>query len=119
MAALLPSLQAAYLRAGPGKAGRLARARARFQNGHMHKRHVLGAAALLAAWALVPAARAVEPAPAEPTCAEVTAGVRNYGYGYQHYVTLTNHCDRPVQCEVWTNVDPTPHHELSAKPGET
>jgi hypothetical protein len=49
----------------------------------------------------------------------VTAGVRNYGYGYQHYVTLANHCDQPVKCEVWTNVDPTPHHELSAKPGET
>ena len=52
-------------------------------------------------------------------CASVTASARLRGYGYSHIVTLANHCDRAVSCEVWTNVDPTPHLMLSAKPGES
>jgi hypothetical protein len=65
-----------------------------------------------------------EPAPKPPSggelgCAVVTAEARLYGYGYQHWVTLANHCQQSVSCEVWTNVDPTPHLTLTAKPGET
>jgi len=52
-------------------------------------------------------------------CASVTASARAYGYGYNHIVTLANHCARAVSCEVWTNVDPTPHLRLKAHPGET
>jgi len=52
-------------------------------------------------------------------CASVTARARPYGYGYNHIVTLANRCSRAVTCEVWTNVDPTPHLRLKAHPGET
>ncbi len=52
-------------------------------------------------------------------CAKVSAEARNYAYGYNHVVVLSNQCQRPVSCEVWTNVDPTPHLTLEAKPGRT
>jgi len=52
-------------------------------------------------------------------CASVTASVRMQAVGYNHIVTLANHCQRAVSCEVWTNVDPTPHLTLKAKPGES
>jgi hypothetical protein len=52
-------------------------------------------------------------------CASVTASTRLQAYGYAHVVTLTNHCQVPVSCEVWTNVDPTPHQTLRAKAGES
>ena len=52
-------------------------------------------------------------------CASVTAGTRLNAVGYNHVVTLANHCTRAVSCEVWTNVDPSPHLTLRAKAGET
>lgn len=55
----------------------------------------------------------------ELDCARVTAEARNYGYGYNHVLTLSNQCQRAVSCEVWTNVDPTPHLKLDAKPGQS
>jgi len=68
-----------------------------------------------------------KPAPKRPKgspsgieqCARVSAGVRMEAYGYTHVVSLRNECDRPVSCEVWTDVDPTPHQQLRAAPGET
>jgi hypothetical protein len=32
---------------------------------------------------------------------------------------MTNRCQAPVSCEVWTNVDPTPRQTLRAKAGES
>ena len=52
-------------------------------------------------------------------CAVVTASASFKGDGYRHIVTLTNTCQRSVACEVWTDVDPTPHHQLQAKPGKS
>jgi hypothetical protein len=52
-------------------------------------------------------------------CASVTASASFRGDGYRHIVTLTNNCQRTVACEVWTDVDPTPHHLLQAKPGKS
>ena len=52
-------------------------------------------------------------------CASVTASARFAGSGYRHVVTLTNNCQQPVSCEVWTDVDPTPHHTLQANPGKS
>jgi hypothetical protein len=52
-------------------------------------------------------------------CASVTATARFKAMGYTHIVTLTNGCERAVSCEVWTDVDPTPHYTLSAKPGKS
>src|SRR5450631_2139833 len=52
-------------------------------------------------------------------CAAVSAHASYRGTGYSHLVTLTNHCQSAVTCEVWTNVDPSPRVSLYAKPGET
>ncbi len=67
-----------------------------------------------------------KPAPKRPAgpaaieqCARVSASVRMEAYGFTHVVSLRNECDRPVSCEVWTDVDPTPHQTLRAAPGET
>jgi hypothetical protein len=62
---------------------------------------------------------AADPAPGTLDCASVTASVRLQATGYAHVVTLANHCSRAVSCEVWTDVDPSPHYTLSAKSGET
>lgn len=63
------------------------------------------------------------PAKAQPKtpalCAIVTASARAEAYGYKHLVTLRNGCDRPVECQVWTDVDPEPRATLRAAPGET
>src|SRR5687768_8441772 len=81
--------------------------------------------ALTALSALALGARAEPPRDDAPgasspnQCAVVTPVARYIGYGYYHVVSLKNGCSRPVTCEVWTDVDPTPHHTLSAKPGET
>jgi len=66
------------------------------------------------------AASAAEPlADGVSECAVVSAGVRLNAVGYNHVVTLANRCSRAVTCEVWTNVDPSPHLTLKAKAGET
>lgn len=66
-----------------------------------------------------PAAADPAPSPGSADCASVTASARLQAYGYAHVVTLTNHCARAVSCEVWTDVDPTPHYTVTAKSGET
>jgi len=74
---------------------------------------------LLAACASVTATAAADTPQQVGDCAQVTASARYTGIGYMHVVTLTNGCQRTVTCEVWTNVDPTPHHVLQAKPGKS
>ncbi len=71
--------------------------------------------------AAVAAPVAADPAPKSDSvgCASVSASARLQAYGYAHVVTLANHCSRPVMCEVWTDVDPTPHYTVTAKAGET
>lgn len=62
---------------------------------------------------------APSPSPVRVDCASVSASARPQAYGYAHVVTLANHCARAVSCEVWTDVDPTPHYTLTANAGET
>jgi len=62
---------------------------------------------------------AADSAAGNVSCASVTASARPQAYGHAHVVTLENHCSRAVSCEVWTDVDPSPHYTLSAKSGET
>jgi hypothetical protein len=81
------------------------------------RRLVLGVALLGAGVALFSAVAAAEGAATD--CASVTARASYRGSGYAHLVTLTNHCQSAVTCEVWTNVDPSPRVSLHAKPGET
>src|SRR3954466_4828896 len=62
----------------------------------------------------------VKAAPKTPgACALVTGSVRSEGIGYKHIVTLHNTCDKPVECQVWTDVDPEPRSSLRAGPGES
>jgi hypothetical protein len=62
----------------------------------------------------------VKAAPRTPAaCASVTGSVRSEGIGYKHLVTLHNGCDKPVECQVWTDVDPEPRNKLRAAPGES
>ena len=67
----------------------------------------------------VPVQSPKPPAKTPDACAVVSASVRSEAYGYKHVVTLTNRCEKPVECEVWTDVDPTPHNTLLANPGES
>jgi len=62
---------------------------------------------------------ASEPTVKGPECAIVTADVAMEAYGFTHLVRLSNRCEKPVQCEVWTDVDPTPHLVLRANPAES
>jgi hypothetical protein len=52
-------------------------------------------------------------------CVVATAVPRYQGYGYTHTVELKNNCTRAVSCELWTDVDPTPHQTVQVQPGET
>lgn len=51
-------------------------------------------------------------------CTHVSASVVSEAYGYKHVVSLRNGCERPVECQVWTDVDPTPRNVLRAQKGE-
>lgn len=62
---------------------------------------------------------AKSPPKSAAVCANVTGGVRAEAYGYKHVVTLRNGCDKPVECQVWTDVDPEPRNTLRAAPGES
>jgi len=75
--------------------------------------------ALSVASAASPVAADPAPNPGSVECASVSASARPQAYGYAHVVTLANHCARAVTCEVWTDVDPSPHYTVTAKSGET
>ena len=88
-------------------------------------KRVARVSALACSWLFVVVSAAADAEPAandradELGCAKVSAEARNYGYGYNHVVTLSNQCQRAVSCEVWTDVDPTPHLKLEAKAGQS
>jgi len=75
-------------------------------------------AGLVLASAVASSAGADSPQPVGE-CASVRASARFKGDGYRHVVTLSNGCQQPVSCEVWTDVDPTPHYTLQANPGKS
>lgn len=56
---------------------------------------------------------------AAAACTQATPSVISEAFGYKHVVTLRNGCDKPVECQVWTDVDPTPRHVLRADKGES
>lgn len=93
----------------------------------MRKIIVLPVASLLISLAGVAAAQTIKvpvapkpPAPKTPDgCSTVSASVRSEAYGYKHIITLENRCDKAVQCEVWTDVDPEPRQTLVAAPGQS
>lgn len=52
-------------------------------------------------------------------CYSVHGEARYGALAYKHVVIVTNRCDITLQCEVWTDVDPTPRQSLSVGPNGT
>ena len=51
------------------------------------------------------------------TCAKVRGSTRAEAYGYTHVVSLHNGCERPVRCELWSDVDPEPRVPVEVPAG--
>ncbi len=52
-------------------------------------------------------------------CYSVHGEARYGALAYKHIVIVTNRCDIELQCEVWTDVDPTPRQPLTVGPKGT
>ena len=52
-------------------------------------------------------------------CYSVHGEARYGAFAYKHVVIVTNRCDVELQCEVWTDVDPTPRQSLTVGPKGT
>jgi hypothetical protein len=65
-----------------------------------------------------PPAPVLKPVAADD-CAKATASANYVGYGYTHVVALKNGCAKPVECALWTDVDPDPRSTVRVAPGES
>jgi len=74
------------------------------------------ALALLALAMAVPATVVAEGANDIKNCYQVRGEARYGALAYKHIVIVTNRCDITLECEVWTDVDPTPKHKLTVGP---
>jgi hypothetical protein len=75
---------------------------------------------LITALSLVTATALAEPLDqSAPECVTVEARPFLGAYGTNHAVAVTNHCERPVRCDVATDVDPEPRQTLTVRPGDT
>ncbi len=52
-------------------------------------------------------------------CYNVRGEARYGALGYNHVVIVTNRCEVTLQCEVWTDVDPSPRLPLTVGPKAT
>jgi hypothetical protein len=52
-------------------------------------------------------------------CYSVHGEARYGALAYKHIVIVTNRCDVSLQCQVWTDVDPSPKHSVSVGPKGT
>ena len=52
-------------------------------------------------------------------CYSVHGEARYGALAYKHVVIVTNRCEIELQCEVWTDVDPSPKHPVSVGPKGT
>ena len=52
-------------------------------------------------------------------CYSVHGEARYGALAYKHVVIVTNRCDLTLQCEVWTDVDPSPRQPLTVGPNGT
>jgi len=50
------------------------------------------------------------------SCYSVRGEARYGAFAYKHVVVVTNQCKATLQCEVWTDVDPSPKHSLNVEP---
>ncbi len=49
-------------------------------------------------------------------CYSISGEARYGALAYKHIVIVTNRCDITLQCEVWTDVDPSPRQSVSVEP---
>jgi hypothetical protein len=52
-------------------------------------------------------------------CYSVHGEARYGALAYKHVVIVTNRCELELQCEVWTDVDPSPRQSVSVGPKGT
>jgi hypothetical protein len=52
-------------------------------------------------------------------CFSIHGEARYGALAYKHIVIVTNRCDIELQCEVWTDVDPSPKQPVSVGPKGT
>ena len=52
-------------------------------------------------------------------CYSVHGEARYGALAYKHVVIVTNRCEIELQCEVWTDVDPSPRQSVSVGPKGT
>lgn len=45
-----------------------------------------------------------------PTCVQASQNARFDGVAYSHWVSVNNTCDHTVECDISTNVAPSPTH---------
>jgi len=76
-------------------------------------------AALFAITMSLPALGHAEDSNDVKNCYSVHGEARYGALAYMHVVIVTNRCDATLQCEVWTDVDPTPRQPLSVGPKGT
>jgi len=49
-------------------------------------------------------------------CYAISGETRYGAIAFKHIVVVTNRCDLTLQCEVWTDVDPSPRQSLTVGP---
>jgi len=49
-------------------------------------------------------------------CYAVSGETRYGAVAFKHIVVVSNRCDLTLQCEVWTDVDPSPRQSLTVGP---
>jgi hypothetical protein len=52
-------------------------------------------------------------------CYTVHGETRYGALAYKHIVVVTNRCDLTLQCQVWTDVDPSPKQSVTVGPKGT
>ncbi len=52
-------------------------------------------------------------------CYSVHGEARYGAFAYKHVVIVTNRCDVTLQCQVWTDVDPSPKQSVTVGPKGT
>ncbi len=73
----------------------------------------------LLSWALgtvIPSAADADGGNEIKECYQVRGEARYGALAYKHVVIVSNRCDITLECEVWTDVDPTPRQRLTVGP---
>lgn len=52
-------------------------------------------------------------------CYSIHGETRYGAIAFKHVVVVTNRCDLTLQCEVWTDVDPSPRQSLTVGPNSS